>query len=142
MSQIRNPRFLYESEDIVVFTNHPTLCAIFDELEKINYFRQSLAVALFFNPKMIIDVVNLIQWKDSIEYYAPLLVKRLQTARIVTNKKRLGISNDEPSRATPQEIWMMNILYKDVDYWRTQKYWKENESVKSLLGIPLHKKAG
>lgn len=81
MSQIRNLTLLYESEDIVLFTNHPTLRAI--------------------------------------------LVKLLQTARIIMNKKRLRIGNDDHWRPTPQESWMINILYKDVDYRRTQKYWKK-----------------
>ncbi|CAG7893760.1 unnamed protein product [Brassica rapa] len=144
MLRIRKLRLLYESEDFVLFTNHPCLRAIFDELERINSFRQSLTVALFLNPKMI-EVDNLATRKDSVDFYAPLvlyaihppspnnppvypgllslrsrlcdsfrqLVKRLQTARTIMNHPRLP---------TQQERWMANILYNDVDYWRTQNY--------------------
>ncbi|XP_056850093.1 uncharacterized protein LOC130499746 isoform X2 [Raphanus sativus] len=83
MSEIRNIRFVYESEDIVKFCETP-LRAIFDELERVNSFRQSLAVTLLLNPTMC-DLESLEEWMTSVEFYAPLVLEEIKIGSTVTS---------------------------------------------------------
>ncbi|KAJ0231675.1 hypothetical protein HA466_0297870 [Hirschfeldia incana] len=50
------------------------------------------------------------------------LVKRLQSGRMTMYKELLGLKNEDHWVPNPQEAYILDVLFNDVDYWRHQKF--------------------